>query len=171
MAHRVIGAAIEVHDVLGPGLLESNCEAALCVELGAARLLVKRQAEIVVDHNGRPLRGQRLDLLVEGNPIVEHKSVASMQDVHAAQLLSHLRAPRLPLGLLIDFNRARLRDGLRRIISERAIPTSSASRPSCSTEFAVSPRDGGRALDRAVFEGHGLGRGVLDDLARDGAES
>ncbi len=121
LSRRIIGAAIEVHSTLGPGLLELIYEEALCVELAAAGIRYERQAEVVIDYKGHPLRGQRLDLLVDRAIVAELKSVAMIQDVHKAQLLSYLRAARLPLGLLINFNAGRLKDGIRRVINERAL--------------------------------------------------
>ncbi len=120
-SHRIIGSAIEVHRTLGPGLLESIYEEAMCVELGLAGVAVERQAEIIVDYKGHPIRGQRLDLLIGRSVVVELKSVAAIKDVHKAQLLSYLRASRLPLGLLINFNESRLKDGIRRVINDRAL--------------------------------------------------
>ncbi|MEZ6242221.1 MAG: GxxExxY protein [Phycisphaerales bacterium] len=121
LSRQIIGAAIEVHRTLGPGMLESIYEGALCVELDATGVTVERQAEVVIDYKGVPLHGQRIDLLVGGAIIVELKAVATIQDVHKAQLLSYLRATRLPLGLLINFNEVRLKDGIRRVINERAL--------------------------------------------------
>ena len=125
---------MEVHTYLGPGLLEGLYEDALCVELASTGLPFERQIEAIVEYKGVPLRGQRLDIVVDRTIIVELKSVERVQDVHKAQLLSYLRMAKLPLGLLINFNTAHLRDGLSRILNERAIPSpSSPSRPSRST--------------------------------------
>ena len=133
MARRVIGAAMEVHTHLGPGLLEGLYEDALCVELAAMGLPFQRQVEAVVEYKGIPLRGQRLDVVVDSSIIVELKAVERVQDVHKAQLLSYLRMSKLPLGFLINFNTTHLRDGLHRVLNERALPSSSCpSRPSRS---------------------------------------
>lgn len=121
---------MEVHTYLGPGLLESLYEDALCVELANTGLVFQRQVETVVEYKGVPLRSQKLDVVVSGTIIVELKSVEKVQEVHKAQLLSYLRMSKLPLGLLINFNTAHLRDGLNRVINERAIPaTPSPPRP------------------------------------------
>lgn len=133
LASRVIGAAMEVHTHLGPGLLEGLYEDALCVELAAMGLPFQRQVEAVVEYKGVPLRSQRLDVVVNGAVVVELKAVERIQDVHKAQLLSYLRISHLPLGFLINFNTTRLRDGLHRVLNERALPSSSSpSRPSRS---------------------------------------
>lgn len=141
-SHSIIGCAIEVHRQLGPGLLESIYEDALVYELTEAGLRFERQVEVIIPYKGIALRGQRLDLVVERSVVVELKSITAIQDVHRAQLLSYLRAARLSLGLLLNFNVALLREGIDRIINERAArtcgpvsssPTSSPSRPSRST--------------------------------------
>lgn len=135
LSRRGIGAAMEVHTHLGPGLLESLYEDALCVELASMGILFERQVEAVVEYKGVPLRSQRLDVVVDKSIIVELKAVERVQDVHRAQLLSYLRMAKLPLGLLINFNTAHLRDGLSRILNERALfSASSPSRPSRSID-------------------------------------
>lgn len=134
IAHTVLGCAIEVHRELGPGLLEKLYEDALVYELRESGLVVTQQAEIVVPYKSTELRGQRLDLLVEHQIIVELKAITQITDIHGAQLLSYLRAAQLPLGLLINFNVIVLKNGLARILNERAIPVSSSrsSQPSSS---------------------------------------
>mgnify|MGYP005850170983 CR=1 FL=1 len=133
ISHRVIGCAIEVHKELGPGLLERLYEDAMVYELRQAGLHAEQQAEIVVPYKGVDLRGQRLDLLVERCLVVEVKAVSQVADVHLAQLLSYLRAARLPLGLLFNFHVTWLRDGMHRVFNERAVPASSSSRTSRSS--------------------------------------
>lgn len=134
LARQVIGAAMEVHTYLGPGLLEGLYEDALCIELATMGLHFQRHVEAVVEYKGIPLRSQRLDVVVNSSIIVELKAVERIQDVHKAQLLSYLRMSKLPLGFLINFNTAHLRDGLHRVLNERALPSSSSpSRPSRST--------------------------------------
>ena len=134
IAYRIIGAAMEVHSVLGPGLIESVYERALKHELGLAGLRCDNQVEIVTHYKGIDIRGQRADLVVEGDVLVELKAVESIAPVHRAQLLSYLRASSRPLGLLINFNQEHLRDGIARIINERSSlvlgAPSSPSRPS-----------------------------------------
>ena len=118
---RVIGCAIEVHKSLGPGLLEKIYEQALVYELEQAGLLVESQVEIVIPYKETTLQGQRLDLVIEHAIVVELKSVENLLTVHRAQLLSYLRAGRFPLGLLMNFNKQTLKEGLVRIINGRAM--------------------------------------------------
>lgn len=122
LSGRVIGCAMEVHSHLGPGLLERIYEEALAFELENAGLCVHRQAPIVVSYKGLELGGQRLDLVVEGTIIVELKAVEVVSGAHFAQLVSYLRAAQLPLGLLINFNCLRLKDGLYRRLNTQALP-------------------------------------------------
>lgn len=117
---RVIGCAIEVHKQLGPGLLESLYEDALCYELKIAGLRVEKQKEIAIPYRGIQLHGQRLDIVVEAAIIVELKSVSKLADVHSAQLLSYLRATALPLGFLFNFSVAWMREGVKRLVNERS---------------------------------------------------
>lgn len=127
----VLGAAIEVHRELGPGLLESVYEQALLHELGLRGIRAAQQAAINVVYKGVSIQGQRIDLLVEGLVVVELKSIAQVQDVHKAQLLSYLRAGDFPLGYLINFNMRLAKDGIHRIYNERFSVSSSCSlRPS-----------------------------------------
>ena len=114
----VIGAAIEVHRHLGPGLLESAYEQCLCYELNRSGLAFECQVHLPVDYKGLRLDcGYRLDLLVEGAVIVEIKAVEELVPIHEAQLLTYLRASQKTVGLLINFNVAMLRDGLKRIVN------------------------------------------------------
>lgn len=117
LASRVIGAAIEVHRVLGPGFLESVYEAALCAELEQRSIAYARQAVVEVGYKGRPVGESRLDLLVERRLIVELKAIDALAPIHMAQVLSYLRATGIHLALLINFNVPRLRDGgIKRVI-------------------------------------------------------
>ncbi len=117
LVSRVIGAAIEVHRVLGPGFLESVYEAALCAELDERSIAYTRQAVVEVSYKGRPVGDSRLDLLIERRLVVELKAVDALAPIHIAQALSYLRATDFHLALLINFNVARLRDGgIRRVI-------------------------------------------------------
>ncbi|HUQ21194.1 MAG TPA: GxxExxY protein [Gemmatimonadaceae bacterium] len=112
----IIGAAIEVHRHLGPGLLESSYEECLEWELTQLKLSVKRQVNVPLIYKGISLRSvYRLDLLVEKSVIVDVKSVVALLDVHHAQVVTYLRHTRLEVGLLINFNEALLRQGVRRI--------------------------------------------------------
>jgi GxxExxY protein len=118
LSHRIIGAAIEVHRLIGPGLLEAVYEAALCKELRLRGLLVDRQVSVPVNYKGEILDCHiKLDLLVDRKVIVEIKSVESIISVHKAQLLTYLRLQNLWLGLLINFNVEVLRDGVRRVLN------------------------------------------------------
>jgi len=118
VAKRVIGAAIEVHKVLGPGLLESAYEMSLERELELQEIRVRRQVGLpLVYKNVSCDMGYRLDLLVENRVIVEIKAVEALNDVHIAQVLTYLKLSNLMLGLLINFNVARLVDGLKRLVN------------------------------------------------------
>jgi GxxExxY protein len=116
LAHRVIGAAIEVHRHLGPGFIESIYKKAMIHELSALGLMVEKEKEIMVPYKGIDIPGQRLDLLVCGRIIVELKAVQSLLPIHEAQLISYLKATRLRLGLLINFHVPILKEGIRRIV-------------------------------------------------------
>jgi len=120
VARRVIGAAIEVHRHLGPGFLESVYEEALCVELGLREIPFDRQQPIGVEYKGHSVGQGRLDLLVRGKLLVELKAVDRLAPIHTAQVISYLKATRLHLGLLINFNVPLLKDGIRRIIWSKA---------------------------------------------------
>lgn len=114
----VIGAAIEVHKQLGPGLLESTYETCLEHELSLKGLNVKRQIALpVVYKNVKLNAGYRIDLLVENKVILEIKSVDRLADIHTAQLLTYLKLKDLKLGLLMNFNSVKLTDGLKRVIN------------------------------------------------------
>lgn len=112
----VIGAAIEVHRVLGPGFLESVYEEALCVELQLRRIPFRQQSVVAVNYKGQLVGEGRLDLLVSNTLIVELKAVENLAPIHSAQLLSYLKMTAHPLGLLINFNVPILREGIKRII-------------------------------------------------------
>jgi|SRR5579863_9755203 len=115
LTERIIGAAIEVHRVLGPGLLESIYEEAQCVEFGLRGVLFQRQVEMDVNYKGHTIKGQRVDLLVEKEVVLELKAVSHLPDVATAQVLSYLKATGLKRGLLLNFGAARLVDGVKRI--------------------------------------------------------
>ena len=114
---RVIRAAIEVHRALGPGLLESIYEEALCVELALANIPFERQVSMRVHYKRQDIGNVKLDLLVCDQLIVELKTVDSIAPVHVAQLLSYLKIKRLELGMLLNFNVSELRQGIKRIIN------------------------------------------------------
>ncbi|MCH2449921.1 MAG: GxxExxY protein [Gracilimonas sp.] len=114
----IIGACIEIHKDLGPGLLESVYEELLFHELEAKRLNVKRQLPMPLSYKGNEFEtAYRLDLLVEDKVIVELKSVERLAPVHYAQLLTYLRLSDKKLGLLINFNEKLLRDGVHRMVN------------------------------------------------------
>ncbi|MEO8008652.1 MAG: GxxExxY protein [Betaproteobacteria bacterium] len=119
LSGEIIGAAIEVHRVLGLGLLESLYEEALVLELGLRGIKVSRQLEVPVDYKGHRLQNLlRLDLLIGDQIIVEVKSVEKILPVHEAQLLGYLRMTQKQLGLLINFNSAILSRSVRRIVNK-----------------------------------------------------
>lgn len=114
----IIGACIEIHKDIGPGLLESVYEELLFHELEAKRLNVKRQLPMPLSYKGNEFEtAYRLDLLVEDKVIVELKSVERLAPVHYAQLLTYLRLSDKKLGLLINFNEKLLRDGVHRMVN------------------------------------------------------
>jgi GxxExxY protein len=114
----IIGAAIEVHRALGPGLLESAYEACLAFELAQRGLSVEQQKPLPVIYREVKLDcGYRLDLLIEEQVIVEVKAVDRLTPIHQAQLLSYLRLSSCKVGLLINFNVKVLKDGLRRVVN------------------------------------------------------
>ena len=115
-ARTVIGGAIEVHRHLGPGLLEAAYEQALLIELRSRGIYVEQQLAIPIMYKGHLVCESRLDLLVEGQLVVELKAVERIAPVHMAQVISYLRAGAFQLALLINFNVAMLRDGIRRIV-------------------------------------------------------
>jgi len=112
----VIAAAIEVHKELGPGLFESAYEAAMDIELKARGVEVQRQLEVPMTYKGQPLGSSyRVHLVVERELVVELKAVERLAPVHTAQVLTYLRLLKLRAGLLINFNHAQLRQGVKRI--------------------------------------------------------
>ena len=119
LTEKIISAAIAPHQELGPGMLESSYEACLTYELLDRGLSVERQKPLPVVYRGQTLNcGYRLDLLVEGQVVVEVKSVERFERVHAAQLLSHLRFSKCKVGLLINFNVKWLtREGIKRVVN------------------------------------------------------
>ncbi len=116
LAYRVIGAAIEVHKVLGPGYLENIYEEALCIELLHLQIPFLRQHEIGVTYKGEIIGKGRLDILVKNSLIVELKSVETLLPLHQAQVLSYLKTTGYQLGLLLNFNVTNMRNGIKRVI-------------------------------------------------------
>jgi GxxExxY protein len=118
LTERVIGACIEIHRALGPGLLESAYEECLCYELSQAGIKFERQKPLPVHYKDVKLDcGYRLDLVVEGKIIIELKAVESLLPIHEAQLLTYLKLSGLTLGLLINFNVVMLKQGIKRIVN------------------------------------------------------
>ena len=115
---RIIGAAIEVHRHLGPGLLESIYQECLARELASRRLAFTVQQPAPVVYKGVRLSAvYRLDVVVERVVVVEIKSVESINAVHLAQTLTYMRLAACPVGLLINFNVPRLREGIKRLVA------------------------------------------------------
>ncbi|MBL4885032.1 MAG: GxxExxY protein [Planctomycetaceae bacterium] len=118
ITEQIIGASIEVHKALGPGLLESAYEQCLCRELSLRKIGFENQVELPVEYKGIKLDvGYRIDLLVMGQVIVEIKSVEKVKPVHEAQLMTYLKLSGKSLGLLLNFNVPVLKDGIiRRVL-------------------------------------------------------
>jgi GxxExxY protein len=118
ISRKIIGAAIEVHKMLGPGLLESAYEECLCCEMQLRGIKFERQVPLSLNYKGVDLDcGYRLDLLVEDKVIVELKSVEALEPIHEAQLLTYLKLRNAWLGLIINFNVIMLKDGVRRQVN------------------------------------------------------
>lgn len=113
----VVDAAMRVHSMLGPGLLESAYQACLAFELQRRRRQVRVQANVPIMYDGfRVEQGYRADLIIDESVIVELKTVARLLPIHEAQILSYLRLAHLRVGLLINFHVDHLRDGIRRFV-------------------------------------------------------
>ena len=118
LSSTIIGAAIEVHKAMGPGLLESAYEECLCYELEGLRIAFERQKPLSIQYKGHAIEcAYRIDLLVENAIVVELKAVDRIEPVHQAQLLSYLRLSEKKLGLLINFNVPVLKDGIIRLVN------------------------------------------------------
>lgn len=117
LRQRVIGCAIEVHRRLGPGLLESAYRDALVIELLLAGFDVQKERRVAIEYRGEPIGNAfRLDIVVEGQLVVEVKSVEKIHRVHVAQVLTYLKLANLPCGLLMNFNVTALRFGVKRLL-------------------------------------------------------
>lgn len=113
---QIIGAAIDVHRALGPGLLESTYQACLEYELVVRGVNFQKQVPLPVIYGGVQINcGYRLDLLVEGTVIVEVKSVERLAPIHKAQMITYLKLRRCQVGLILNFNVTSMRQGIRRI--------------------------------------------------------
>ncbi len=118
LSNKVIGIALQVHSALGPGLLESAYKACLFYKLQQSGLYVEREKPMPLMFEEVKLDcGYRIDLLVENKVVLELKSVEALNDVHLAQTLTYLKLGGYKLGLLMNFNVARLKEGIRRVVN------------------------------------------------------
>ena len=118
LSSKIIGAAIEVHKIVGPGLLESTYGECLCYELGRRGLFFDRQKPLPIVYKEKKLDcGYRLDVVVENAIILELKSCDQIEPIHKAQLLTYLKLSHRKLGLLLNFNVPLMRDGIVRIVN------------------------------------------------------
>ncbi len=118
LSSKIIGACIEVHKHLGPGLLESTYEVSLAHELRMLGIEFKQQVPLPVFYKGIKLNaGYRIGMLVENKVIIEIKSVEDLAPIHTAQLLTYLKLRDIHLGLLINFNNVKVVDGIRRVLN------------------------------------------------------
>jgi GxxExxY protein len=117
ISDKVIGAAIEVHRHLGPGLLESSYHACLCRELELRAIAYHSQVALPLEYKGQPIaKGYVIDLLIEDSLIVEIKAVDKLLPIHSVQLMTYMRLQRISCGLLLNFNVRILPHGIRRIL-------------------------------------------------------
>jgi GxxExxY protein len=119
LSSKIIGAAIEVHKHLGPGLLESSYEECLCKELMLRGLKFEQQKALPIIYKGEKLDcGYRLDIVIENQIIVELKACDRIEPIHKAQLLTYLKLSGLKLGLLLNFNTEVMKDGIVRVVNK-----------------------------------------------------
>ena len=119
LSSKIIGAAIEVHKHLGPGLLESSYEECLCKELTLRGLKFEQQKALPIIYKGEKLDcGYRLDIVIENQIIVELKACDRIESIHKAQLLTYLKLSSLKLGLLLNFNTEVMKDGIVRVVNK-----------------------------------------------------
>jgi GxxExxY protein len=111
-----IDCGYAVHKALGPGFLEPTYKNAFCLELSAQKIPFECEKPVTVVYRDRPIATHRLDLVVRGCIVVELKAVKILKPVHEAQVLAYLKASHLPVGLLMNFGAARLKEGFRRIV-------------------------------------------------------
>ena len=116
LTERIIGCAIEVHRVLGPGLPETVCETALCMELQSQGIPFKRQVGVPIFYKGEVISEHRPDLIVADEVVVEVKSIERIAEVHVAQVRTYLRITSLHVGLIMNFNSATMRAGIKRVV-------------------------------------------------------
>ena len=118
LSSKIIGAAIQVHKALGPGLLESAYEECICHELSSQSSSIERQKPLAINYKGIKLDcGYRLDIVVENTIILELKACEKIEPIHKAQLLTYLKLSGLNLGLILNFNVPVMRDGIVRIVN------------------------------------------------------
>ena len=116
LMHLTIGACIGVHRHLGPGFLESVYRRAVCIELRDRGIPFEYERRIEIVYKGHIVDGQRLDLVVDSSVVLEVKAVSQLQEIHASQVVSYLKATGLRGGLLVNFNSVVLKAGIRRIV-------------------------------------------------------
>ena len=117
LSNRVIGCALTVHRELGPGLLESTYEQCLAHELKLNGIVIKLQYPLPVEYKGARLEcGYRVDLFIEEKPIIELKCVEQIKGIHEAQLLTYMKLAGVKIGLLMNFNVAKLKNGIKRFV-------------------------------------------------------
>jgi GxxExxY protein len=116
LTQRIIGCAIDVHQELGPGLLESIYESAMAVELDFQKMSFRQQVIVPIQYRERLIGEHRIDLIVENTVVVELKSVERFDRVFEAQILTYLRLTKLKTGLLINFNSRMLHEGIKRFV-------------------------------------------------------
>ena len=116
ISEKVIGCAIDVHKDLGPGLLERPYLIGLCVELAHRQIAFERERKIPLTYRNVQIGDYIPDLVVEGTIVVEVKNATRFEDVFTAQMLTYLRLTRLRVGLIINFNKKLLRDGVKRVV-------------------------------------------------------
>jgi GxxExxY protein len=145
---RIIGCALKVHSVLGPGLLESAYRICLVHDLKACGLETKTAVPLPVIYEGVRLdAGYRIDVLVESTVVLELKAVVELAPIHKAQLISYLKLGGFPVGLLSNFNVVHLRDGIRRVYPQGArqpddrVEDGSTQAPDCSEPVAAIVRE------------------------------
>ena len=118
LSYKIIGCAIEVHKILGPGLLESAYQKCLIFELEKAGLFVRKEVSLPIIYKDIELdHGYRIDLLINNKIVIELKTVESFTDVHTAQVLTYLKLGKFPLGLLINFHSKILKNNIKRFIN------------------------------------------------------
>jgi GxxExxY protein len=119
ISNKVIGIALDVHINLGPGLLESAYKECLCYKLKRGGFLIEKEKPMPLIYEDVKMDcGYRIDLLVNNKVVIEVKSVEALNDVHLAQVLTYMKLGDYKLGLLINFNCARLKDGLKRVVNK-----------------------------------------------------